>query len=165
MAVDVLAARAGAAGRLADDAWVAAVRLGDEDVRLVKPVLYMNRSGGPVARLLAEAGAEPSALVVLVDDVALDLGTIRVRERGSHGGHNGLRSIADALGTDEFPRVRIGVRRGELPPDLAEYVLGEFSEEEVPLVQEAVGTAAEAAECFVREGAAVAMSRFNGRRA
>jgi PTH1 family peptidyl-tRNA hydrolase len=165
MAVDVLAARARALGHLADDAWVAGVRLGDEDVRLVKPLLYMNRSGGPVARLLAEARAEPSALVVLVDDVALDLGTIRVRERGSHGGHNGLRSIAEALGTDDFPRVRIGVRRGEVPPDLAGYVLAGFGEEEVPLVQEAVGAAAEAAECLVREGAAAAMNRFNGRRA
>jgi PTH1 family peptidyl-tRNA hydrolase len=164
MALDVLAARSRAVGHLAEDAWVAPARLGDQDVRLVKPLLYMNRSGGPVARLLAEAQAEPSAIVVLVDDVALDLGTIRVRERGSHGGHNGLRSIADVLGTDEFPRVRIGVRRGEVPADLAAYVLGEFAEEEVPLVQESVGAAAEAAECLVREGAAAAMNRFNGRR-
>jgi len=164
MAVDVLAARARATGRLADDAWVAEVRLGDEEVRLAKPLLYMNRSGGPVARLLSEQGGGPADLVVVVDDVALELGTIRVRERGSHGGHNGLRSIADALGTDDFARVRVGVRRGELPPDLAGYVLGEFTEEEVPIVQEVVGTAAEAAECLVREGAATAMSRFNGRR-
>ena len=165
MAVDVLAARARATGRLAEDAWVAEARLGDEDVRLAKPLLYVNRSGGPVARLLAEQGGAPADLVVVVDDVALDLGTIRVRERGSHGGHNGLRSIAAALGTDEFARVRVGVRRGELPLDLAGYVLGEFTEEEVPLVQEAVGAAAEAAECLVREGAVAAMNRFNGRKA
>jgi len=164
MAVDVLAARARALGHLADDAWVAGVRLGDEDALLVKPLLYMNRSGGPVARLLAEARAEASALVVLVDDVALDLGTIRVRERGSPGGHNGLRSISEALGTDEYPRIRIGVRRGEIPADLAGYVLDPFPEDEVPLVQEAVGAAAEAAECLLREGAAAAMNRFNGRR-
>ena len=82
--------------------------------------------------------------MVVVDDVALDLGTIRVRERGSHGGHNGLRSIGEALGTDDYARVRVGIRRGELPLDLAEYVLGEFTEEEVPIVQEAVGAAAEA---------------------
>ena len=164
MAVDVLAARARALGHLADDAWVAEVRLGDEDVLLVKPLLYMNRSGGPVARHLEEARAEASALVVLVDDVVLDLGTIRVRERGSSGGHNGLRSISEALGTDEYPRIRIGVRRGEVPADLAGYVLDAFTEDEVPLVQEAVGTAAEAAECLLRAGAAAAMNRFNGRR-
>ena len=143
---------------------MAAARLADEDVLLAKPLLYMNRSGGPVARLLAEAQASPGDLVVVVDDVALDLGTVRVRERGSHGGHNGLRSIGEALGTDDYARVRVGVRRGELPPDLAGYVLGEFTEEEVPIVQEAVGAAAEAVECLIAEGAAAAMSRFNGRR-
>jgi PTH1 family peptidyl-tRNA hydrolase len=165
MALDVLATRAHARGRLADDAWVAGARLGDEEVLLAKPLLYMNRSGGPVARLLAEAEAAPADLVVVVDDVALDLGTIRVRERGSHGGHNGLRSIGEALGTDDFARVRVGVRRGELPADdLAGFVLGEFPEEDLPLVVEAVGTAAEAVECLVREGAAAAMNRYNGRR-
>lgn len=165
MALDVLASRVSARGRLADDAWVAEACLGDEDVLLAKPLLYMNRSGIPVARLLGVASAAPADLVVVVDDVALDLGTIRVRERGSHGGHNGLRSIGEALGTDDFARVRVGVRHGELPPDdLAGYVLGEFPEDEVPLVLEAVGTAAEAAECLVREGAAAAMNRFNGRR-
>jgi PTH1 family peptidyl-tRNA hydrolase len=162
--VDVLAARTRAQGRLAGDAWVAPARLGDEDVVLAKPLLYMNRSGGPVARLMAEAQASPADLVVVVDDVALELGTIRVRERGSHGGHNGLRSIGEALGTDDYARVRVGVGRGELPADLAEYVLGEFAEEEVPLVQEAVGAAAEAVECLVLEGPAAAMNRFNGRR-
>jgi peptidyl-tRNA hydrolase, PTH1 family len=162
--VDVLAGRARATGRLTDDAWVAPARLGGEDVLLAKPLLYMNRSGGPVARLLAEAQASPADLVVVVDDIALDLGTIRVRERGGHGGHNGLRSIGEALGTEDYARVRVGVRRGELPPDLAEYVLGEFTEEEVPIVQDAVGAAAEAVECLVAEGAAAAMSRFNGPR-
>jgi PTH1 family peptidyl-tRNA hydrolase len=164
MAVDLLAARVRAQGRLADDAWTAGARLGDEDVLLVKPLLYMNRSGPPVARLLAEGSATPADLVVVVDDVALDLGTIRVRERGSHGGHNGLRSIAEALETDEFVRVRVGIRHGDLPPDLAGYVLGEFTEDEVPLVQEAVGTAAEAVEWLVREGATAAMNRFNSRK-
>jgi PTH1 family peptidyl-tRNA hydrolase len=126
----------------------------------------MNASGLPVARLLAGHGGSPSDLVVVVDDVALELGTIRVRERGSHGGHNGLRSISEALASDDFPRVRIGVRSGELPPgDLADYVLAEFPPEDVPLAREAVGTAADAALCLLREGPVVAMNRFNGRRA
>jgi PTH1 family peptidyl-tRNA hydrolase len=163
--VDALAARAGVTRwRDEADSLVTEAEVGGEEVRLVKPLTFMNRSGIAVARLLEATGATPADLVVVVDDVALDLGMLRVRERGSHGGHNGLRSIADALGTDDSPRVRVGVRRGELPADLAEYVLGEFTEEEVPLVQEAVGAAAEAVECLLAEGAAVAMNRFNGRR-
>lgn len=162
--MDALAARAGASfGAPAAEACVAEAVLGDERVLLVKPLSYMNLSGEPLARLLAGAGGAPADLVVLVDDVALELGAIRVRPRGSHGGHNGLRSIAQVLGTEDFPRVRIGVRRGELPPELAEYVLAEFPAEEVPLVQEAVGRAAEAAECFLRDGVDEAMSRFNRR--
>jgi len=85
-----------------------------------------------------------------------------VRERGSHGGHNGLRSLIDVMGTEDFPRVRVGIRRGELPDDLAEYVLSEFPEEDVLVVQEIVGLAADAVECLLRDGAAPAMNRFNG---
>jgi PTH1 family peptidyl-tRNA hydrolase len=96
--------------------------------------------------------------------VALELGVLRIRERGSHGGHNGLRSLAETLGTEEFARVRIGVRRGELPEDLAGYVLAEFPAEEVLVVHEAVGQAADAVLCLLAEGAAAAMNRFNGRR-
>ncbi len=102
--------------------------------------------------------------MVLVDDVALDLGTLRVREQGSHGGHNGLRSLVEALGTEDFARVRIGVRRGELPDDLAEYVLSDFPPEEMKVVQEAVRLAADAVLCLLEEGPAAAMNRFNPRR-
>jgi len=165
MAVDVLAARAGAAGRVAGDVWVAEAAFGDVAALLVKPLTFMNASGGPVARLLAERSGSPPDLVVLVDDAALDLGTIRVRERGSHGGHNGLRSLVETLGTEEYARVRIGIRRGEQPPDLAEYVLGDFLPDEVLAVQEAVGLAAEAVLCLLEEGVAPAMNRFNARRA
>ena len=164
MAVDLLAARAGAAGRVDGDAWVAEATLGGATALLVKPLGFVNASGGPVARLLAEGSGAVSDLVVLVDDVALDLGTIRVRERGSHGGHNGLRSLVETLGTEEFARVRIGVRRGELPPDLAEYVLADFLPDEVLAVQEAVGLAADAVLCLLVEGAGAAMNRFNARR-
>src|SRR5262245_27534646 len=121
----------------------------------------MNRSGAVVARLLADASLGPADLVVVLDDAALDLGTLRVRERGSHGGHNGLRSIIEALETEEFPRVRIGVRRGDLPEDLADFVLSEFHPDEVLVVQEAVGAAADAVTCLLQEGPAAAMNRFN----
>jgi len=101
----------------------------------------------------------------VVDDVALELGTIRVRERGSHGGHNGLRSISAELGTDEYGRVRIGVARRELPGDLAEFVLSEVAPEEAPLFHEGVRLAADAVACVLAEGTSAAMNRFNARRA
>jgi len=164
MAVDALAARARAAGHVEGDAWVAEAVLGGGPALLVKPLAFMNASGPPVARVLAARGGSPADLVVLVDDVALDLGTIRVRERGSHGGHNGLRSLAETLGTEEFARVRIGVRRGDLPEDLAGYVLDDFPPDEVLVVQEAVGLAADAVLCLLEEGPAAAMNRFNPRR-
>jgi peptidyl-tRNA hydrolase, PTH1 family len=163
MAVDVLATRAGVAGRVQGDAWVAEAALGGGSALLVKPLAFMNTSGGPVARVLVAHGGSPADLVVLVDDVALELGTIRVRERGGHGGHNGLRSLVETLGTEEIVRVRIGVRRGELPEDLAEYVLADFLPDEVLVVQETVGLAADAAACVLEEGPAAAMNRFNPR--
>jgi PTH1 family peptidyl-tRNA hydrolase len=165
MVVDALAARAGAArGHEEADAWVAEAQVGGEPALLVKPLTFMNRSGGAVARLLEAHGGGPGDMVVVVDDVALELGTLRIRERGSHGGHNGLRSLIDTLGSDEFPRIRVGVRKGELPPDLADYVLSEFPEEDVLVVQEIVGWASDAVECLMREGVTVAMNRFNGPR-
>jgi PTH1 family peptidyl-tRNA hydrolase len=164
MAVDELAARARAAGRVEDDAWVAEASLAGVEALLVKPLAFMNASGLPVARVLAGRAGSPADLVVVVDDVALELGTVRVREQGSHGGHNGLRSLVEVLGTEDFLRVRIGVRRGELPEELAEYVLADFPPGEILVVQEAVGLAAEAVVCLLEEGPAAAMNRFNGRR-
>jgi peptidyl-tRNA hydrolase, PTH1 family len=163
MVVDALAA-AGRVGAWQEEqgASVAEAEVAGEPVRLVKPLTFMNRSGLPVAGLLAAYEAEPRDLVVILDDVALDLGVLRVRERGTHGGHNGLRSIIDTLGTDDFPRVRLGIRKGDLPDDLAEYVLSSFPAEDVLVVQEMVGHAADAVECILREGAVAAMSRFNG---
>jgi len=165
MVVDALAARCGAGrGREEHAAWVAEAEVGGEAALLVKPLSFMNRSGGPVAGLLAAHGREPRDLVVVLDDVALELGVLRIRERGSHGGQNGLRSIIDTLGTEEFPRCRVGVRKGEPPEDLAGYVLSDFPGEDVLVVQEMVGYAAEAVECLVRDGTATAMSRYNGPR-
>jgi peptidyl-tRNA hydrolase, PTH1 family len=165
MVVDALCAEPPAApGHEAHDAWVAEAEVGGEPAVLVKPLTFMNRSGVAVGRILAEREASPQALVVVLDDAALDLGVVRVRENGSHGGHNGLRSIIDVLGTDEFCRVRVGIRKGDIGADLADFVLSDFPEEDVLVVQESVGWAAEAVKSLVREGAAVAMNRFNGAR-
>ena len=165
MVADALAARAGVT-RWAEeaDAWTAEARVGGETVLLVKPATFMNRSGVAVERLLAGRGAGPGDLVAVVDDVALDLGTLRVRERGSHGGHNGLRSLIEVLGTDDFARVRVGIRKGEAQDDLALYVLSEFPDEDVLVVQEMVGLAADAVQCLLRYGPGETMNRFNGAR-
>ncbi len=125
----------------------------------------MNASGPPVAAALAAAGAGPADLVVVVDDVALELGRLRVRSRGSHGGHNGLRSVIETLGTEEFVRVRIGVRSGEWPKELAEYVLAEVPSDEAPAFEAALARAADAVLCVLRSGPGEAMDRFNGSRA
>jgi PTH1 family peptidyl-tRNA hydrolase len=165
-ALDLLAARAGARGSFEEDAWVAeATGLGSDPVLLVKPLRFMNLSGAPLARLLAGGGGSPGDLLVIVDDVALELGTVRVRERGGHGGHNGLRSICEELGSEDFARIRIGVRRGELPSELADYVLSEPPAEELEVFGRGVTLAADAACWVLREGAPSAMNEFNGRRA
>lgn len=165
LVVDELAARAGVrGGREEADSWVAETSLGGQEVLLVKPLAFMNRSGAAVARLLESRAKAPSDLVVVVDDVALELGTLRVRERGTHGGHNGLRSILDVLGTDEWTRVRVGIRKGDLPEELADYVLSEFPADEVLVVQEMVGLAADAVAVVLAQGVTEAMNRFNGPR-
>jgi PTH1 family peptidyl-tRNA hydrolase len=160
--VDALAARAGGAeSRMQAGAWVADSRLGSEPVLLVKPFSYMNLSGVPVAQLLADHDATAADLIVVVDDAALELGTIRVRERGSHGGHNGLRSLVEELETEEFSRVRVGVGDGEVPGDLAAFVLGEFAGEDLDRVEEVVARAAAATAGLAVDGATAAMNQFN----
>lgn len=165
MVVDELLARAGGGpGGLEGEAWVQPARLADQDVLFVKPLTFMNRSGMAVAPLLEPRQLGPEDVVVIVDDVAIGFAELRVRERGSHGGHNGLRSIIDVLGSEDFPRVRLGIGPQEPPPDLAAYVLSDFPEEDVLVVQELVGRASDAVECLLREGLPPAMSQFNGAR-
>jgi PTH1 family peptidyl-tRNA hydrolase len=172
MVIDELAARTRAAGRVERDAWLAETTLAGERALLVKPQSFMNLSGEPVARLLAEAQASPADLVVIVDDVALPLGRLRVRPEGSDGGHNGLLSLITSLDTDAFARVRIGVgpeameaELGAKRDSLLDFVLGEFLPEEVERLRGVIGQAADAVLSLVAEGAAVAMNRFNGRSA
>jgi PTH1 family peptidyl-tRNA hydrolase len=172
MAIDELAARTRAAGRVERGAWLAETTLAGEPALLVKPQSFMNLSGEPVARLLAEAGASPADLVVIVDDVALPLGRLRVRPAGSDGGHNGLVSLITSLATDAFARVRIGVgqeaaeaeveaQRDSVP--LRDFVLGEFLPDELERLREVIRLAADSVESLIGEGAAAAMNRFNGR--
>jgi PTH1 family peptidyl-tRNA hydrolase len=162
MVADVLAHRAQVTGgSVQADAWTAETSLAGVPVLLVKPLTFMNRSGLAVEQLMRGHQAKPSEMLVVVDDIALSLGVLRLRERGGHGGHNGLRSIIESLDTDDFPRLRVGVRRGEVGEDLADYVLADFADEDVLVVHEAVGRAADAIECVLSEGIVAAMNRFN----
>ncbi|MFN8065776.1 MAG: aminoacyl-tRNA hydrolase [Vicinamibacterales bacterium] len=130
------------------------------DAVLVKPLTFMNRSGEAVSRVAAFHKLQPSDVLVIVDEVQLPVGRLRLRRSGSAGGHNGLKSIIQHVGA-EFPRLRIGVGRGDPKWDLADHVLSRFARDEHEAVAEAVGRAADAAEVFAADGVEVAMNRFN----
>jgi peptidyl-tRNA hydrolase, PTH1 family len=130
-------------------------------VIVAKPLTFMNLSGGAIGELLRFYKIELPDLFVIVDDINLELGRLRARPSGSAGGHNGLKSIIDALGTEEFARLRIGVGRGDQRRDLADHVLAKFDPEERDEVAEATARAADAAELFVAEAIVPVMNRFN----
>jgi PTH1 family peptidyl-tRNA hydrolase len=128
-----------------DERWalVARGRWRDDPVYLIKPQSFMNLSGGPLAAALRRLHADPSDLIVVYDDIDLPLGTVRVRMNGSHGGHNGMRSVIETLGTPEIRRVKIGVGRPERKEDVADHVLDRFQPEEMPVIEDAVALAAD----------------------
>ena len=130
-------------------------------VLLAKPLTSMNLSGHAIGELLRFYKIDLPDLFVIVDDANLELGRLRTRPAGSAGGHNGLKSIISALGTEEFARLRVGVGRGDARRDLADHVLAKFDPDERIDVAEAVGRAADAAELFVTKGVTPVMNRFN----
>jgi PTH1 family peptidyl-tRNA hydrolase len=160
--VDLLAKRHGADWATAPkgtEALVAPWRMGG--AIFGKPLTFMNLSGAAVVPLLQFYKVEIGDLLVIVDEVQLETGRLRIRPSGSAGGHNGLKSIIGSLGTDQFPRLRIGVGRGDSRRDLADHVLARFDADEKDVIADAIGKAADAAEIFVTEGPDVAMNRFN----
>ena len=140
---------------------VSAGRMEGRACVLARPLSYMNLSGPPVASLLSERTAAPDRLLVVVDDFALPLGRLRLRPRGSDGGHNGLASLEAALGTAEYARLRIGI--GPVPPGAVaeEFVLERFGKDERPVLEEALARAAACVRAWLAEGIAAAMERFN----
>ncbi len=163
MALDQLADRLGIEiGEKAHRALIGKGRIEGKRVLLVKPQTYMNRSGESLRQVLDYYKEEPSSLIVVYDDISLDPGAIRIRGKGSAGGHNGVKSIIAHLGTQEFARIRIGV--GAKPPrmDLADYVLGHFSGDDMRRIEEACRDGAAAAAVMITEGIETAMNRFNG---
>ena len=134
-----------------------------EKVLVMKPVTYMNLSGEAVRQAVDFYKIPPERVLVVSDDTALAVGRLRIRKGGSAGGHNGLKNIIQHLGTDQFPRVRVGV--GEKPHpdyDMADWVLGNFQGEDKKVIDGAVKRAADAVECLLKEGPDRAMNRFNG---
>jgi PTH1 family peptidyl-tRNA hydrolase len=162
--MDLLARRAHAAWESAPaDALMARWRrpADGEDVLLVKPLTFMNLSGQAVGELGRYFKIEPVDVLVVLDEVQLPLGKLRARARGSAGGHNGLKSIIEHLGTD-VARLRIGVGRGDSRRDLADHVLARFEKDEADEVERMIARAADASETFVTGGIAAVMNGFNG---
>jgi PTH1 family peptidyl-tRNA hydrolase len=134
----------------------------DHDALLMEPATFMNLSGEAVLSVGSFYKVNLADWLIVVDDVNLPLGRVRMRKMGSAGGHNGLKSVIQHLGPD-FARLRIGVGRGDPKWDLADHVLARFEPEERRSVEEAIGRAADAVETFVTEGIEPAMNRFNAR--
>ena len=139
------------------------LRVGGQRVLVLKPQTYMNLSGEAVKLAGGFYKIPPDHVLVISDDVALPLGKLRIRAGGSAGGHNGLKNIIAHLGTDQFPRIRLGVGQKPHPDyDMADWVLGKFQGEDKKAVEAAVKKAADAAECLIREGVDKAMNQYNG---
>lgn len=143
------------------DVVIARVRRTGDSWMLAKPETFMNLSGQAVGALVNYYRIEIDDVLVVMDDVNLPLGRLRVRRVGSDGGHNGLRSVLDVLGREEVARLRVGVDRGDKRRALSAHVLAKFEKDESEIVNSAIYSAANAAELFVREGLDVVMSRFN----
>jgi PTH1 family peptidyl-tRNA hydrolase len=135
--------------------------IGDEPVILAKPLTFMNLSGEAVQALAGFYKIDPPDVFVVTDDAMLPLGRLRARRDGGAGGHNGLKSVIQHLGTQAFPRMRVGVGRGDDRRDLGDHVLGRFEAGERDIVSAAVLRAADATETYLREGIERAMSAFN----
>jgi PTH1 family peptidyl-tRNA hydrolase len=138
-----------------------AKRHGAEPLLVAKPLTFMNRSGDAVAGLARYYGIDPPDVLVVLDEVALPFGRLRARPRGSAGGHNGLKSVIDRLGTSDFPRLRLGVGRGDARRDLADHVLSKFEADEQSDLETFIARAADAAEMFATAGIEKVMNTYN----
>ena len=138
------------------------VRMGGQAAVLVKPQTYMNDSGAAMPPVFDRFGAGAQNVIVIYDDVALPLGKVRVRQRGSAGGHNGIKSLISTFATDEILRVRVGIKPDREVDDLREFVLSRVVRADEDLLDQAVEIAAKAVETLIGEGVDQAMSRYNG---
>jgi PTH1 family peptidyl-tRNA hydrolase len=158
---DRLAERAGwsGRGRQRDASNVVGGRYRGLDLTLVKPLTYMNDSGLAVRKVLAREHAPLQDILIVADDFALPFGKLRFREAGSHGGHNGLRSIIEEMGTEKFSRLRVGI--GDPVRNARDHVLSKFEPDEAQRLDELLDAAADAVEAWARDGTSKAANRFN----
>lgn len=163
LVLDELAARNGLSFRRSwrYPARIAKGMIGSELMWLVKPQTYMNRSGAAVWPMLRKGKGAPADVLVVFDDTALDWGRLRVRARGSAGGHNGVQSVMDALGDGAFGRIRVGIGSKPDKVPLSDYVLGSFSADEQRDLADVVAKAADAVEAACIDGVERAMNQFN----
>ena len=162
MFLDALAEKLGADNwKTKYDALVAEARIGTEKVLLVKPLTYMNESGRAVGPLMSWYKLAPEDLIVVHDDMDIPAGTIRIRRKGSAGGHNGMKSILYHVGDENFPRLRIGIGRPLPGWTVVKHVLAPFSEEDAPKIREAIDYLLPALECVVTDSVDLAMNRYN----
>src|SRR6056297_2519110 len=148
-------------GRRKFDAEFGTGKIDGADAVLVKPMTYMNRSGLPISRAAAFFQIPLDHVLVIHDDIDIGYGHIKIKKKGGHGGHNGLRSIIDAVGSGDFPRVRIGIGRPEGPMDISDYVLGNFTAKEWREFEPIPDKAADAVKTILRHGVNEGMNRFN----
>lgn len=138
--------------------------LAGQKVILLKPQTYMNLSGDSVGEMAQFYKIPPENIIVINDDISLDVGIIRVRPKGSAGGHNGLKSIIYRLNSDTFPRVKMGVGAPKHEDyDLADFVLGRFTKEEIPVMEDAIVKAEKAVAEIIKNGVQSAMNKYNGK--
>ena len=165
MTADVMAKNKGVAiNRLRFKALTAQCTIGAESVLLMKPQTYMNLSGEAVEEAVRYYKIEPAHVLVVSDEMALPPGRIRIRTKGSAGGHNGLKNIIAHLGTEEFPRIRLGVGEPPHPDyDVKDWVLSTFKNQDAEDMARAAEHAAAAAECYITEGPEKAMNKFNNK--
>ena len=133
-----------------------------ERVYLIKPQTYMNLSGDAIVEFARFYKVKPENIIIISDEAALDAGRIRVRKKGSAGGHNGLKSIIYQLQSEDFPRVRIGVGGKHEGEDMKNHVLGRFPKSQIPVMERAIMNAAGAIEEIIKNGAESAMNKYNG---
>ncbi len=142
-------------------AWIGEGELGKEEIFLVKPLTLVNAAGVSLLQLKQKHEVSLEDIMVISDDVNLELGKLRLARRGGDGGHKGLRSIIEFLGTEEFPRLRLGIDRPEEKVELKEYVLGEFTFRENKVIEETISRASQAVEMVIRQGIDETMKHYN----
>lgn len=139
-------------------------KIGEDKVYLVKPQTYMNLSGDSIREFCSFYKIPPENVIIISDDIALPTGKIRIRTKGSAGGHNGLKSIIYQLNSDNFPRIRIGVGAPKHSDyDLKDFVLGRFTKDEIPVLEEAIIKASKAVEEIIKSGIDRAMNKYNSK--